>query len=139
MADHSTSAADQGRDMGRLRVEVEGWRFRVLTPAISTQWLPDTPSNRQLRLTALVTPDLPMAEVPGSLCWAELPDDAVLLDGPLSVLGRWCGVHKTPILRWVVGLAMGLWPLVSQGIGERVKAHMVYVDEKWLKIRGRRQ
>ena len=32
---------------------------------------------------------------------------------------------------------MAVWPLVAQWIGERVKAHMVYVDEQWLKIRGR--
>ena len=56
---------------------------------------------------------------------------------PLSVLGRWCGVHKTTILRWVLGLALALWPLISRWLGERVKASMVYVDEKWLKIRGR--
>jgi transposase-like protein len=56
---------------------------------------------------------------------------------PLSVVGRWCGVHKTTIVRSVLGVAMGLWPLVSQWRGERVKAHMVDVDEKWLKIRGR--
>ena len=31
---------------------------------------------------------------------------------PLSVLGRWCGVHKTTILRCVVGLAGALWLLV---------------------------
>jgi transposase-like protein len=55
----------------------------------------------------------------------------------LSVLGRWCGVHKTTILRWVLGLALALWPLVTQWIGERVNVQMVYVDEKWLKIRGR--
>jgi transposase-like protein len=56
---------------------------------------------------------------------------------PLSVLGRWCGVHKTTILRWVLGFALALWPLVSQWIIARVHAQMVYVDEKWLKIRGR--
>jgi transposase-like protein len=58
---------------------------------------------------------------------------------PLSVLGRWCGVHKTTILRWVLGLALALWPLISRWIAERVHASMVYVDEKWLKIRGRWQ
>ena len=36
---------------------------------------------------------------------------------PLSVLGRWCGVHKTTILRWVLGLALALWPLICQWIG----------------------
>jgi transposase-like protein len=301
MADDSTSAPDRGRDMGRLRVEVEGRRFRVLTPEISTQWLPDTPSNRHVTvvwlrllvddrgkplyalqdlapivgstnrqaasqhledfrqcgadmrafvlrqrkvdptvvegvlaellqtplagptellarvqrrlgrqdlsvaniesalaqiscvpvlrtlrrqlaaghvqyqetwlltellesralpagldasngvpssgcgmrladptaLTALVTPDLPMAEVPGSLCWLSFLMTLFYWNVPLSVLGRWCGVHKTTILRWVLGLAMALWPLVYQWIRARVKAQMVYVDEKWLKIRGR--
>ena len=58
---------------------------------------------------------------------------------PLSVLGRWCGVHQTTILRRVLGLALALWPIVSQWISERVHAQMVYVDEKWLKIRGRWQ
>ena len=58
---------------------------------------------------------------------------------PLSVLGRWCGVHKTTIRRWVVGLALALGPRIAPWIGERVQAQRVYVDEKWLKIRGRWQ
>src|SRR5262249_55457952 len=56
---------------------------------------------------------------------------------PVAGVGRWCGVHEPRLLRGVVGLALALWPLVAQWISERVKAHMVYVDEKWLKIRGR--
>ncbi|MGH8055663.1 MAG: hypothetical protein ACREOH_00290, partial [Candidatus Entotheonellia bacterium] len=87
-------------------------------------------------LTALVTPDLPLAQVPDSLCWLTFLMTLFYWNVPLSVLGRWCGVHKTTILRWVVGLALALWPLVYQWIGERVKAQRVYVDEKWLKIRG---
>jgi transposase-like protein len=88
---------------------------------------------------ALVTPDLPLAQVPGSLCWLTFLMTLFSWHVPLSVLGRWSGVHKTTILRWVLGLAVAVWPLVAQWIGERVKAHMVYVDEKWLKIRGRWQ
>jgi hypothetical protein len=88
-------------------------------------------------LAALVTPDLPLAQVPGSLCWLTCLMTLFYWHVPLSVLGRWCGVQKTTILRWIVGLAVALWPLVYQWIGERVKAQMVYVDEKWLKIRGR--
>lgn len=88
-------------------------------------------------LAALVTPDVPLAQIPGSLCWLTFLMTLFYWNVPLSVLGRWCGVHKTTILRWVVGCAVALWPLVYQGIAERVKAHMVYVDEKWLKIRGR--
>jgi hypothetical protein len=37
---------DTGPRTERLRVEVAGQRFRVQTPRVSTQWLPDTPSNR---------------------------------------------------------------------------------------------
>jgi hypothetical protein len=34
-------------------VEVDGQRFRVQTPRVSTQWLPDTPSNRHLTVVWL--------------------------------------------------------------------------------------
>lgn len=88
-------------------------------------------------LAALVTPELPLAQVPGSLCWLTFLMTLFYWNVPLSVLGRWCGVHKTTILRWVLGLALALWPLISRWLGERVPASMVYVDEKWLKIRGR--
>jgi transposase-like protein len=88
-------------------------------------------------LTALVTPDLPLQQVASSLCWLTVLMTLFYWNVPLSVLGRWCGVHKTTILRWVLGLALAVWPLVYPWIVERVKAQMVYVDEKWLKIRGR--
>jgi hypothetical protein len=39
---------DQGHSPERPSVEVDGRRFRVRTARFSTQWLPDTPSNRHL-------------------------------------------------------------------------------------------
>src|SRR4029450_13055346 len=54
-------------------------------------------------LAALVTPELPLAQVPGSLCWLTFLMTLFYWNVPLSVLGRWCGVHKTTILRWVLG------------------------------------
>jgi len=48
-------------------------------------------------LAALVTPDLPLAQVPGSLCWLTFLMTLFYWNVPLSVLGRWCGVHKTTI------------------------------------------
>jgi hypothetical protein len=48
-------------------------------------------------LTALVTPDLPLAEVPGSLCWLSFLMTLCSWHVPRSVLGRWCGVHQTTI------------------------------------------
>lgn len=88
-------------------------------------------------LAALVTPEVPLEQITDSLCWLTILMTLFYWNVPLSVLGRWCGVHKTTILRWVLGLALALWPSVSQWIGEQVRAQMVYVDEKWLKIQGR--
>jgi hypothetical protein len=48
-------------------------------------------------LTALVTPDLPMAQVADSLCGLTVRMTLFYWNIPLSVLGRWCGVHKTTI------------------------------------------
>jgi len=126
----------------------EAW---LLTELLENLPLPATPPagwgvpsrDRGMRLAdptalaALVTPELPLAQVPGSLCWLTFLMTLFYWNVPLSVLGRWCGVHKTTILRWVLGLALALWPLISRWLGERVHASMVHVDEKWLKIRGR--
>jgi hypothetical protein len=88
-------------------------------------------------LAAMVTPDVPLAQISGSLCGLTCLMTLFSWNVPLSVLGRWCGVHKTTIWRWVVGCAVALWPLVYQWMAERVKAHMVSVDAQWLKMRGR--
>jgi hypothetical protein len=52
---------------------------------------------------ALVTPARPLAQGPGSRC--GLPGLMTLFSGtvPVSVLGRWCGGHKTTSLRGVLG------------------------------------
>ena len=126
----------------------EAWLLTEMLESLSLSAPPPTgwsgPSaDRGMRiadptaLAALVTPDLPLAQVPGSLCWLTFLMTLFYWNVPLSVLGRWCGVHKTTILRGVLGLALALWPSVSQSIMERIPAQMVYVDEKWLKIRGR--
>jgi hypothetical protein len=126
----------------------EAW---LLTELLENLPLPATPPaswgvpsrDRGMRLAdptapaALVSPELPLAQVPGPLCWLTFLMTLFYWNVPLSVLGRWCGVHKTTILRWVLGLALALWPLIFRWLGERVHASMVYVDEKWLKIRGR--
>jgi hypothetical protein len=88
-------------------------------------------------LATLVTPALPLAQVTGSLCWLTFLMTLFYWNTPLSVLVRWCGVHKTTILRVVLAFALDLWPILSEGISERVRSQMVYVDEKWLKLRGR--
>jgi hypothetical protein len=86
----------------------EAW---LLTELLETRSLPAPPpagwsgpradGGRQLAdptaLAALVTPELPLAQVSGSLCWLTFLMTLVYWNVPLSVLGRWCGVHKTTI------------------------------------------
>jgi transposase-like protein len=110
---------------------VQAARWRVSNPERGMKLADPT------ALAALVTPDVSLEQITDSLCWLTILMTLFYWNVPLSVLGRWCGVHKTTILRWVLGLALALWPSVSQWIGEQVRAQMVYVDEKWLKIQGR--
>jgi hypothetical protein len=58
-------------------------------------------------LAALVTPDLSLAQVPGSLCWLTFLMTLFYWNVPLAVLGRWCGIHKTTIL---LGWSGSHWP-----------------------------
>src|SRR5215470_1452576 len=70
---------------------------------------------------ALVTPDVPLAQIPGSLGGLTFLMTLFYWHVPLAVLGRWCGVHKTTILRWVLGLALALWPTLAHWLQARVK------------------
>jgi transposase-like protein len=88
-------------------------------------------------LKDLCTPDKPLSEIPRMVKWAVL---SLVLYGygvPLRVLGRWLGVHKTTVLRWILGLSLGLWELISAWIVKSVKGKLVYIDEKWIKIKGK--
>ena len=55
---------------------------------------------------------------------------------PLSRLGQWMGVHKTTVWRWIIGLVGQLYDPICQQIHRRIKPNIIYVDEKWLKIKG---
>ena len=48
-------------------------------------------------LAALVPPERPRAQGSGSLCWLTRLMTLFDWQVPLSVLGRWCGVHQTTI------------------------------------------
>ena len=64
---------------------------------------------------------------------------------PLSRLGQWMGVHKVTVWRWTIGLVAQLYDptclcvarrQVCQQIHRRIEPNIIYVDEKWLKIKG---
>jgi len=85
----------------------------------------------------LVTPDVPVEQIPHALAWVTFLMTLYYWNVPLSVLGRWVGVHKTTVLRWILGLARALWPILYQWLWDRVQAGMVYIDEKWIRIKGK--
>ena len=53
----------------------------------------------------------------------------------LEVIGRFFGVHKTTVMRWLSPLAQVNWQAAVQH-GTRFFSGTVAVDEKWLKIAG---
>lgn len=85
----------------------------------------------------LITPDVSLSSVKDSLKWILYCMVLYYYGVPLSLLGSWLHVHKTTILRWMLGLCLEFFPLVYKCILERVKAKVVYIDEKWLKVRGK--
>jgi hypothetical protein len=85
----------------------------------------------------LVTPGICTSSIPSPLRWVVFCLTLYYHGMPLSVLGSWFGVHKTTILRRMLGLVIVLWPILYKWILANVKAQKVYIDEKWLKIRGR--
>jgi transposase-like protein len=85
----------------------------------------------------LVTPDIPTSSLKDSLKWVVYCMVLYYHGVPLSVLGSWLEVHKTTVLRWMIGLSLELFPLVYRWIYAGVKANIVYIDEKWLKIQGK--
>lgn len=84
----------------------------------------------------LLTPQVAIAELPHSLCVLVFVMSLWWWGVPLSVLGAWWGVHKTTILRQILGLAWAVWPSIQSWLQSRIKAGKAYLDEKWLKIRG---
>jgi hypothetical protein len=85
------------------------------------------PQRRAERIDgALLVPlDLPLPQVASSLRWLTLLMTLFYRNVPLSVLGRWCGVHKTDHPTLELGLALALWPTIYLWIVELVTAPMV--------------
>ncbi len=88
-------------------------------------------------LNQLVSPNAKLADVSSPLKWLSFLMVLYYHGLPLSVLGNWCGVHKTTVLRWILGGSLALWPIISQWLSQQVKGTIVYIDEKWLKIQGK--
>lgn len=87
-------------------------------------------------IRTLLKPGGPMADVPPALRWIGVLMSLYYWGVPLSRLGQWSGVHKTTILRWLMGLVRCLYPSVQGWLALPEHACVVLVDEKWLKLKG---
>jgi len=118
--------------MESSKARVAGERAGIQVPEAACMSISDPTSIRNL-----VTPDMPTSSVKDSLKWVVYCMVLYYHGVPLSVLGSWLHVHKTTVLRWMIGLSLELFPLVYKWIYDGVKANIVYIDEKWLKIQGK--
>lgn len=109
-----------------------GQRAGIEGPPALEGEVSDPPAMRKL-----ITPGVGVEEVPLALRLVVLCLTLYFWGVPLSRLGRWLGVHKTTVLRWMLGLVGALWPYVGQWIQQGIRSGVVYVDEKWIKIRGK--
>jgi hypothetical protein len=95
--------------------------------------VPERVSSRGMSISdptsirSLVTPDIPTSSVRDSLKWVVYCMVLYYHGVPLSVLGSWLKVHKTTVLRWMIGLSIELFPLVYRWIYDNVKANIVYI------------
>ncbi len=146
-------SAKQIRRLMAKQLKAGGAHYKeeYLLEELMSQLGKDTDSNRQIAtadgvgmaisdptaIRTLVTPDAKLGEVCGPLKWISFLMALYYHGVPLSVCGKWFSVHKTTVLRWILGLTLSLWPLVSDLLTARVKGTIVYIDEKWIKIRGK--
>jgi transposase-like protein len=145
------SAKQMRRLMAKqLKTGKAHYKEEYLLAELMSQLDKDTDSNRQIAtadgvamaisdptaIGRLVNPDAQLSEVASPLKWISFIMALYYHGVPLSVCGKWFNVHKTTVLRWILGLTLSLWPLVSDLLTTRVKGTIVYIDEKWIKIRG---
>lgn len=97
-----------------------GHKAGIETPETGGMSVSDPTSIRKL-----VTPDAAISSISGPLRLIVFCMALYYHGVSLSVLGEWFKVHKTTVLRWILGLALALWPLVYKWIVDNVKATAV--------------
>lgn len=75
-------------------------------------------------------------EIPESIQQMVIALSLYYWNVPLSRIGIWFGKSKSTVWIWVTGLSVALWSIVKEQISLRIKSSAVYVDEKWIKVKG---
>lgn len=75
------------------------------------------PVSDPTAIRKLITPGEPLAEISSALAWICRCLTLYYWGVPLSRLGMWLGVHKTTVLRWMLGVVGALWPACCRQAG----------------------
>jgi len=84
----------------------------------------------------LIQPGVCIEEIGKGLQWIGFCLAFYYWGIPLSRLGMWLGVDKSTIWRWMVGLVNEIYEPIVQQVHSRLQPSIVYIDEKWIKIKG---
>ena len=109
-----------------------GKQAGIVVPEVEGRTILDPTAIR-----GLLTPGVPLSSINKPLQLVSFLLALYHHGVSLSVLGKWCHVDKSTVLRWIVGLGLEIWSIVCVWIKKQVKANIVYIDEKWLKIQGK--
>jgi len=93
--------------------------------------------NHRQAVSDLLNPNLSPDRISGSIRLIALMMTLYYWNVPLSRIGIWFGKSKSTVWGWVTGLSVALFTVISELVLVRVKATQIYIDEKWLKIKGR--
>lgn len=97
---------------------------------------PDRILSDPTSIRKLMQPDACIEEIGGSVQWVCWCMALFYWGVPLSRLGMWMGVHKVTVWRWMVSLVNELYESVAEQVRSRMHLSIIYIDEKWIKIRG---
>ncbi len=96
----------------------------------------DRPLCDPTAIRKLLEPGACLEEITGCVQWVCFCMTLYFWGIPLSRLGLWMGVDKSTIFRWIGGLVNEIYAPITEHIQKHVRPSIVYVDEKWLQIRG---
>ena len=87
-------------------------------------------------IKSLFSIDTPISSIPLVYHFLTLLLVLYFYGVPMSSLGRWFGVSKSTIHRWLWSYVGALWIPVKQLLCKVKDIKQVYLDEKWVKIKG---
>jgi len=76
-------------------------------------------------ILALVSPFSSISSIPSILRLLTFSLSLYYWGVPLEILGRWLAIHKTTILRHLIGLSGCLWESIEESVKKEVKASIV--------------